>query len=70
MSLLKALRNWNSRKENSDLKRVRVTSSGAFYMKSEDLFNNKEEALTLLNKLNKSVESFAKSNNKEASQSK
>ncbi len=61
MSLLKALKNWSTRKEGSDLKRVRITSSGAFYMKSEDLFNDKKEALELLKKLNESVDNHKKS---------
>lgn len=61
MSLFKALKKWNLRKEESDLKRVRITSSGAFYMKSEDLFNDKQEALELLKKLNKSLDNYKKS---------
>lgn len=61
MSLINFIKDWKKRKEKSDVKRVHVTSSGAFYMKSEDLFNNKEETLELLRKLNKSVENFNKS---------
>lgn len=60
MGLLKAIRNWRVRQEKSDLKRVKVTSNGAFYMKTEDLFNNKNESITLLRKLNKSVENHKK----------
>lgn len=56
MNIINALKKWNERKENSDLKRVKVTSSGTFYMKSKDLFDNKKETLDLLNKLNKSIE--------------
>lgn len=62
MSLFKALKNWKNRKEKSDLNRIRVTSSGAFYMKSEDLFNDKDESLVLLKKLNKSIENYKKQN--------
>lgn len=62
MSLFKALKNWKNRKEKSDLNRIRVTSSGAFYMKSEDLFNDKNESLVLLKKLNKSIENYKKQN--------
>lgn len=62
MSLFKALKNWKNRKEKSDLNRIRVTSSGAFYMKSEDLFNDKNESLVLLRKLNKSIENYKKQN--------
>ncbi|WP_177764919.1 hypothetical protein [Flavobacterium sp. I3-2] len=46
------------------IKRVRVTSSGAFYMKSEDLFNDNKEALELIEKLDKSVSNFKKANSR------
>ncbi|THF49832.1 hypothetical protein E6C50_10780 [Flavobacterium supellecticarium] len=49
---------WIKRKKNSDIKKVTVTSSGAFYMKSEDLFNDDAEALALLDKLDKSVKNY------------
>lgn len=64
MELFKNLIRWFERKQKSDIKRVRVTSSGAFYMKSEDLFNNKQEALELINKLDKSVNNYKKVNSK------
>ena len=38
MGFFKKMSEYLKRSKNSDLKRVRVTSSGAFYMKSEDLF--------------------------------
>lgn len=62
MGIINALKNWSDRKENSDLKRVKITESGAFYMKSEDLFNDKEETLALLKKLNKSIDNHIKGN--------
>lgn len=49
MTLLKFIFKWRTRKKTSDVKLVRVTSSGAFYMKSEDIFNNDKESLDLLN---------------------
>lgn len=55
MSIFNAIKKWNDRKENSDLKNINVTSSGAFYMKSKDLFDNKKESLELLKKLNESI---------------
>lgn len=64
MGFWKAISNWRIRKAKSDIKRVKVTSSGAFYMKSEDLFNDKAEALKLLDKLNKSVESRTRATEK------
>ena len=60
MSFWEAITSWKSRVESSDLKRVKVTSSGAFYMKSGDLFNDKEESLELLRKLDRSVNNYQK----------
>ena len=70
MSIISALKNWNDRKENSDLKRIKVTSSGTFYMKSKDLFDNKTETLELLKKLNKSIEkrNLSEENKKDSSE--
>ncbi|MDN3673847.1 hypothetical protein QWY99_12380 [Flavobacterium branchiarum] len=64
MKLFKKINRWLERTEKSDIKRVRVTSSGAFYMKSEDLFDNNQEALELIEKLDKSVSNFKKANSK------
>lgn len=64
MKLFKKINRWFERTEKSDIKRVRVTSSGAFYMKSEDLFDNNQEALELIEKLDKSVSNFKKANSK------
>lgn len=61
MGFWKAISNWENRKEKSDIDRVKVTSSGAFYMKSEDLFDDKVETLKLLDKLNRSVENRKRS---------
>ncbi|MPT35945.1 hypothetical protein [Flavobacterium sp. WV_118_3] len=55
---------WMKRKKNSDIEKVNVTSSGAFYMKSEDLFNDDKEALALLNKLDKAVKIYKSANKK------
>ena len=64
MKLLKNINRWLERKDKSDIRRVRVTSSGAFYMKSEDLFNDKKEVLELIEKLDKSVSNYKKSNSR------
>jgi hypothetical protein len=53
MDLLKAILNWMKRKANSDIHKIKITSNGGFYMKSEDLFSDKEKSLELLNKLDK-----------------
>ncbi|WP_163397357.1 hypothetical protein [Flavobacterium fluviatile] len=60
MGLIKAIQNWKEKVHNSDLQRIRVTSGGAFYMKSEDIFNDKEESIELLKKLNASVDKYNK----------
>ncbi len=64
MGFFKKMSEYLKRSKNSDLKRVRVTSSGAFYMKSEDLFNDNKETLELLDKLNESVNKYKKVNSK------
>lgn len=60
MGLWEALKKWKQRKEQSDLMKIKVTSGGAFYMKSEDIFNNRSEALLLLEKLDKSVNNYSR----------
>ncbi|MEZ7506037.1 hypothetical protein [Flavobacterium sp. Arc2] len=64
MTLFKNINRWFERTKKSDIKRVRVTSSGAFYMKSEDLFNDSKEALELIEKLDKSINNFKKANSR------
>lgn len=64
MGLIKAIQNWKEKVNNSDLQRIRVTSGGAFYMKSEDIFNDKEESIELLKKLNDSVDKYNKASKK------
>ncbi len=44
--------------KNTDLKRIKVTSSGDFYMSSEDIFNDRKESLDLIKSLRKSVISY------------
>lgn len=48
------------RAKETDIDKVKVTSSGRFYMTSEDLFDDKDEALRLIKKLDKSVEAYQK----------
>ncbi|GGW65620.1 hypothetical protein DFQ11_10311 [Winogradskyella epiphytica] len=45
-------------KKNTDYSKIRVTSNGAFYMRSEDIFNNKTESLSLLSKLSKALDRY------------
>lgn len=60
---------WIKRKKNSDLERVRVTSGGTFYMKSQDIFNDKVESLEFLKKLDQSIELHNINSNKRLAQS-
>lgn len=55
MFILKDLYRWFERKNISDIKKVRVTSFGAFYMKSEDIFDDAKKPLELIEKLDKNV---------------
>ena len=52
------------RAKETDIDKVKVTSSGRFYMTSEDLFDDKDEALRLIKKLDKSVEAYQKAQSK------
>ena len=53
------------KKSKSDYSKIRVTSNGAFYMRSADIFNNKKESLTLLSKLSKVLEVYKSNQDKE-----
>lgn len=57
MSLIKAYKVWEAKKANSDFGRIKINSSGSFYMKSEDLFNNKEEVKKYVGALSASLKS-------------
>lgn len=63
-AFFRAYRNWGNRKKTSDIAKIKVTDSGAFYMRTEDLFDDREESLLLLKKLNESVENHRKSSKK------
>lgn len=53
----------------TDYDKIKVTSSGTFYMESEDIFDNREESLKLIKKLRESVDKH-KSNNDNSKKSK
>lgn len=55
MNFFKAYRIWEAKKANSDFSRIKISSSGSFYMKSEDLFNDKKEVKRYVNVLNASL---------------
>jgi hypothetical protein len=44
--------------KNTDLKKIKVTSEGDFYMNSIDLFDNKEGSIKFIDSLNKSVNRY------------
>lgn len=48
------------KKEDTDFDKIRVTSSGSFFMRSSDIFDNKEESLKLISKLRNSVKLYSK----------
>lgn len=66
MSIFKAYKIWKSKKANSDFERIKINSSGSFYMKSNDLFDDKEKVIRFVRVLNKSLDSFNKTNEQEA----
>ena len=61
---MKFLAKWFRPAKETDIDIVKVTSSGRFYMKSEDLFDDKDEVLSLIKKLDQSVEAFQKARSK------
>lgn len=56
MSLIKAYRIWETKKHNSDFKRIKISSSGSFSMGSGDLFENSEEVKRYATTLNASLQ--------------
>lgn len=44
--------------KNTDLKKVKVTSEGDFYIKSIDLFDNKEGSIKFIDSLSESVNRY------------
>ncbi len=61
---MKFLKKWFGRGKETAIDKVKVTSSGRFYIKSEDLFDDKDEALRLIKKLDKSVEAYRQAQSK------
>ncbi len=47
-----------SQKEN-DFDKIKVTSNGTFFMKSSDIFDDKDSSLKLIAKLRQSVEIYS-----------
>jgi hypothetical protein len=46
--------------KNTDLKKVKVTSEGDFYIKSIDLFDNKKSSIEFIDSLSESVNRYKK----------
>lgn len=53
--MIKEIKKYLDDLKNSDLKRIKVTSGGDFFMSSEEIFNDKDESLKLINSLRQSV---------------
>jgi hypothetical protein len=49
-------------KDETDFDKIRVTSNGSFFMRSSDIFDNKEESLKLISKLRNSVKLYSNKN--------
>lgn len=47
-------------KDETDFDKIRVTSNGTFFMKSSDIFDNKEESLKLISKLRNSIKIYSR----------
>lgn len=58
MGLIETLLKMSERKRTTDFDKIKVTSNGTFYMKSEDIFDDKAESLELIKKLRKSVDKY------------
>ena len=58
MGLVETLLGLSARKKNTDYAKIRVTSNGAFYMKSEDIFDDKDKSLKLIGDLRESVKKY------------
>lgn len=56
--MIKEIKKYYKELRDTDLKRIKVTSSGDFYMTSEDLFNDKKESANLIQSLTKSVQNY------------
>ncbi|MFV0218681.1 hypothetical protein OBK23_03210 [Empedobacter falsenii] len=65
MSIFKAYKIWEKKQKNSDFNRIKINSSGSFQMKSEDLFNDKEEVKKYVSAIRKSLKHREKVLNKE-----
>lgn len=60
MGLIQTWLSLSDRKKKTDYGKIRVTSNGAFYMKSQDLFDDKQESLELIKKLRTAVDHYKK----------
>lgn len=48
----------NKEDKETDFDKIKVTSNGAFYMSSKDIFDDKEESLALIKSLRKSIQKY------------
>lgn len=67
MGFIKLLRGLPNRRRDTDYSKIRVTSNGAFYMKSGDIFDDRAKSKELTSKLRSSVKTYQKRNSKTVS---
>lgn len=60
MGIIKFIKELPNRKITTDYNKIRVTSNGAFYMKSEDIFDDKIKSKELTSKLRNAVSVYEK----------
>lgn len=62
MGIIKFIKGIPDRRRTTDYNKIRVTSNGAFYMKSEDIFDDRIKSKELTSKLRDAVSVYEKRN--------
>lgn len=60
MGIIKFIKGLPDRKKTTDYNKIKVTSNGAFYMKSEDIFDDRVKSKELTTKLRNAVSVYEK----------
>lgn len=66
MGIIKFIKGLPERRKHTDYNKIRVTSNGAFYMKSEDIFDDITKSKELTSKLRSAVKAYEKRTLKDA----
>jgi len=64
MNLIETIFSIKERKRTTDYDKIRVTSNGAFYMDSKDIFDDKDKSLKLIKNLSNAVHKYKSVNSK------